>query len=122
MPIRNELELPWPPSLNRYYRTVGGRMLISKKGRHYREEVAFACIQQQAKRVDGRIKVRIVAHPPDNRTRDLDNLLKGMLDSLQHAGVYENDGQIDLLFIKRLPPVPKGKVFVLVAPMDAEEF
>ena len=28
-----ELELPWPPSVNHYYRHVGPRVLISRDGR-----------------------------------------------------------------------------------------
>ena len=35
-----EFELPWPPSVNHYYRHVGHRVLISRDGRHYRENVA----------------------------------------------------------------------------------
>ena len=31
--------LPYPPSINSYYRTFRGRMLISAKGREYRKVV-----------------------------------------------------------------------------------
>ena len=41
------------------------------------------------------------AFPPDRRRRDLDNLQKPLLDALQHAGVYEDDSQIDLLVSRR---------------------
>ncbi|MBI2930977.1 MAG: hypothetical protein HYY16_04950, partial [Planctomycetes bacterium] len=34
-----ELELPFPPSVNHYYRHVGPRTLISREGRRFREEV-----------------------------------------------------------------------------------
>ena len=30
------LELPYPPSVNTYWRSVAGRVLISKAGRMYR--------------------------------------------------------------------------------------
>jgi crossover junction endodeoxyribonuclease RusA len=43
----------------------------------------------------------INVYPPDARKRDLDNLLKCLLDSLQTAKVYEDDSQIDYLLIKR---------------------
>jgi len=43
----------------------------------------------------------IEAFPPDKRRRDLDNLIKAIQDSLQYAGVYEDDSQIDYLTIKR---------------------
>jgi dynein heavy chain len=46
-----------------------------------------------------------------------DNLLKGLLDSLQHAGVYESDSQIDDLRIVRGPVIRGGAVIVQIQPM-----
>ena len=31
------LDLPWPPTANRYWRNVNGRMVLSRAGREYRE-------------------------------------------------------------------------------------
>ena len=87
-----ELELPFPPSVNTYWRTFQGRMLISKKGREYRKAVADqVLIQKGAKHYQGKVKVTIEAWRPDERRRDLDNLLKAPLDALTHAGVYMDD-------------------------------
>ena len=87
-----ELTLPFPPSVNTYWRTFQGRMLISKKGREYRKAVADEIILQKGnKHLKGKIKMTIEAWRPDNRRRDLDNLLKAPLDALTHAGVYEDD-------------------------------
>lgn len=52
------------------------------------------------------------AFPPDRRRRDLDNLQKPVLDVLQHAGVYEDDSQIDLLITRRREVVPEGRLLV----------
>ena len=41
--------------------------------------------------------------PPDRRRRDLDNLYKCLFDALGHAGVYEDDSQIDMQETYRLP-------------------
>jgi crossover junction endodeoxyribonuclease RusA len=90
-----DLSLPWPPSVNRYWRTFQGRMIISAEGRTYRKSVADqVLIQRGAKHYQGKLKVEIEAWRPDNRRRDLDNLLKAVLDSLTHAGVWEDDGNI----------------------------
>lgn len=89
------LTLPWPPSVNRYWRTFQGRMIISAEGRTYRKDVADqVLIQRGAKHYEGKLRVVIEAWRPDNRKRDLDNLLKAVLDSLTHAGVWADDGLI----------------------------
>jgi crossover junction endodeoxyribonuclease RusA len=54
------------------------------------------------------------AFPPDRRRRDLDNLAKPTLDALEHAGVYEDDSQIDLLIIRRQDVVHGGRLEVSV--------
>jgi crossover junction endodeoxyribonuclease RusA len=96
-----ELLLPWPPSLNRYWRNVGSRTLLSRAGRQYRQAVALRVILAGRPAIDGRLAVEVEAFPPDRRVRDLDNLFKGVGDSLAHAGVYADDGQIDDLRIRR---------------------
>jgi crossover junction endodeoxyribonuclease RusA len=89
------LTLPWPPSVNRYWRTFQGRMIISAEGRSYRKAVADqVLIQRGAKHYAGKLRVNIEAFRPDNRRRDLDNLLKAVLDGCTHAGVWEDDGNI----------------------------
>ena len=98
------LTLPWPPSTNTYWRHVGTKVLISAEGRAYRKAVADqVLIQRGAKRLAGRLHVDIIAHVPDKRRRDLDNLFKSVLDSMTHAGVWLDDEQIDSLAIRRGP-------------------
>jgi crossover junction endodeoxyribonuclease RusA len=47
--------------------------------------------------------------------RDLDNILKCLLDSLTRAGAWDSDGQIDELAIIRGEPVREGTVEVIVS-------
>lgn len=90
-----ELTLPWPPSVNTYWRTFNGRMIISAKGREYRETVGDQIIlQRMVKHYSGLLRMEIEAFRPDKRRRDLDNLLKATLDGLAHADVYDDDSQI----------------------------
>jgi crossover junction endodeoxyribonuclease RusA len=90
-----ELTFPWPPSVNKYWRTFQGRMIISAEGRSYRKAVADqVLIQSGAKHYTGKLCVVIEAFRPDNRRRDLDNLLKAVLDGCTHAGVWEDDSNI----------------------------
>lgn len=102
----HEIVLPFPPSLNRYWRSVNGRVLISKEGREFREHVTLmAAGQKWPKFGQDRIAVHIEAWMPDKRRRDLDNLTKATLDALTHAGVWADDSQIDDLRITRAPLV-----------------
>ena len=103
MPNGITLYLPYPPSVNHYWRKVGARMLISKKGREYTQQVIAACRVQEntSEPLTGRIQVDILAIMPDHRRRDLDNLQKALLDSLVKARVIQDDSQIDRLSIER---------------------
>lgn len=92
--------LPWPPSLNRYWRTFRGRMLISADGRTYRQEAVAAALAGHRFGA-AKVRVSIDAWVPDNRRRDVDNLLKAPLDALCHAGIYDDDSQIWELSIRR---------------------
>ena len=104
--------LPWAPSANTYWRHIilGGKhkkarahTLLSESGREYRV-AAIAAIRQQKVPIgalSGRLAIEVIAHPPDRRRRDLDNLWKGMLDSLTHAGVISDDGDFDRECIER---------------------
>ena len=107
------LELPFPPSLNTYWRHVvmpvkrGGkpiaRVLISEDGRKYREAVGKLVLSLRVARMaaERKLAVRLIAHAPDARARDLDNMAKAALDALTHAGVWVDDSQIDSLHILR---------------------
>jgi crossover junction endodeoxyribonuclease RusA len=54
----------------------------------------------------------VIATPPDHRRRDLDNILKALQDSMQAAGVYNDDHQIDDLRVTRSAPQKPGWVDV----------
>lgn len=113
------LTLPYPPSVNRYWRHIAikgqPRTLISRDGHAYRSAVQAAL--GRWKPVDARVAVHITAHAPDRRTRDLDNLPKAILDSLTHAGVWLDDGQVDDLRITRGGIVKGGSVVVRIETM-----
>lgn len=96
------LTLPFPPTLNLYWRNIRGRTLISADGRKYRVRVVQHVLTERIGGFpNGAIAVSITAFLPDNRRRDVDNLLKAPLDALAHAHVYEDDSQIADLRIRK---------------------
>jgi len=110
------LDLPYPPSINRYYRHVGFRTLISREGRTFRSNVCALLGGGGPRKppAGGRIALCMDAFPPDRRRRDLDNIQKPLLDALQHASVYEDDSQIDLLVTRRRELAPGGRLLVRI--------
>lgn len=104
--------LPYPPSVNRMWRTVNGRMILSAEGRKYR----LSCRGRVLDSIGtDRARVTIHAWMPDARRRDIDNLLKAALDVLTHSGLWQDDEQIDDLHIIRAGidrVAPRIEVFV----------
>ena len=116
--MKIELILPYPPSLNHYWRRVGSRTLLSRAGREYRERLIGIVRSQGLPPMEGWLECWIAAFPPDRRRRDVDNLLKALLDGLEHSGLYANDYQIESLHIKRCAPKrPHGEVVVTIEEM-----
>lgn len=113
------LELPYPPSVNHYWRRVGARTLVSREGRRFRERVVSILAGRGVRRMTGPLAVRVVAHPPDMRKRDLDNIAKALLDALERGGAFGDDSQVDRLEIERGRVVPGGRVTVQIAEAKA---
>ena len=109
------IELPYPPSVNHYYRRVGARTLISREGRRYRELVCAILRAGGIRPLDGDLVLEVELYPPDARRRDLDNGLKAFLDAMQHGGAFRDDSQIKELHAHmREPMAPRGKAIARI--------
>ena len=107
------LELPYPPSVNSYWRANGHRRYISKEGVAFTNEVSLIVKTQKPKTFgDRKIGINIVIHPRSKRKFDLDNTLKAILDALMKAGMYDDDSQIDIIAIERGEACTGGKAVV----------
>lgn len=108
------IRLPYPPALNHYYRFGRGHFYISAEGQKYRQTTCAIVRQMYLPRLSGPVKVGIVAVLPDKRRRDIDGLLKCLLDSLGHAGLYEDDSQIVKLSIEKRHRLPNEEAHLEV--------
>lgn len=115
-----KINLPFPPSVNHYWRTVrigkSNQTMISKKGREYRKNAILECMAQGVsnKKFDKRLSVEIVMNPPTRHKRDIDNYIKAPLDALTHAGVWLDDEQIDKLTITRGEIIRGGRMVIKI--------
>jgi len=117
-----QFEMPFPPSVNGYWRTFQNRQIISKRGREYRI-AAIASISAQGlsgEKLSGRLSVYVRMHPPTRARRDLDNYLKAALDAISHSEFWIDDEQIDKLTICRAEIIKEGKLVITVRGMDSE--
>ena len=115
------LRLPWPPSINSYYiNTRGGQKFIGAKGKAFREIVVEALreIPESSGTLATRLHIVVECYVPDRRKRDLDNILKSLLDAMTHAGVYEDDCLIDDLRVVRCEKTKGGAVVVHVSTLE----
>lgn len=104
-------QLPYPPSVNKYWRRRGRGFYVCQEGLDFREAVHTVA---PAAPITGRVAVEIHASPPDKRVRDLDNLFKCILDGLQHGGVIANDSQVKRIFAEWTDVSEGGNVVVSV--------
>jgi len=111
------VELPYPPSVNHYWksgRDRSGRPMryLSTAAKDFKRAVGLLCWRKQA--FPGRVGVKVLVYPPDRRIRDLDNLLKGINDSIMSAGVIVDDCQIDEIQMRRMDVRKGGMIQVWV--------
>jgi len=114
-----KLTLPFPPSVNTYWRNTRKGVLISASGRSFRSN-ALADIMEQLRRlpepITVNVAVSVILYPPDKRPRDLDNYLKAAFDSLTHAGVWVDDKQIKRFTVEWGPLTKRGKTEITINP------
>ena len=109
------LTLPWPPSVNGYWRSYQGRNILSKAGRAYQQAGAAALAGQQVPQLGtARVQVTLTLYPPDRRRRDVDNYIKAPLDLLTKAGLWADDCQIRRLITEFEEPCKGGRLEVEV--------
>ncbi len=119
------LEFPYPPSVNGYWRRVANRTVLSRQARDYRKKVRFLwfchrTLHPHRELAKASVAVRVVAFPPDRRRRDLDNLLKAVLDAIEAAGIIQDDAQVRRLEVEWGAPVSGGSVVLTITEFEED--
>lgn len=114
------ITLPWPPSLNKMWRTprsgrLAGMTMLSAAAREYRTAAIQAIGARQP--TDQRVSVVLVLNAPTKRPYDIDNYAKAVNDALTHAGYWRDDGQVDRLTIIRGTTGKPGSAVVTIEEM-----
>lgn len=110
------LSLPYPPSVNTYWRRARNRTYISKKGQVFKQAVAEYVIENKVPKFgEAKVEVMIVLRPRSTNFMDIDNCCKAVLDSCQDAGVFDDDNQIWKLTVERGDPIKGGACVVVIA-------
>jgi crossover junction endodeoxyribonuclease RusA len=112
-----QIELPFPPTANTYWRKWKNRMVLSPRGEQYKLDVQ-AAVGLNPPRLSGRLCLMVSAWMPDRKRRDIDNLLKPLLDALTYAGVWDDDSQVKALSIAEAGVRKPGSVQIQITRMD----
>ena len=108
-----ELTLPFPPSVNSYYRCLGSRVVLSERGRKYKAEVRKICILAGWHNIGiaEPCEVHIVLRHNAPLRFDADNRIKALLDALEGGGVLDNDKWVWVVSAaKEQTPIGKSAV------------
>jgi crossover junction endodeoxyribonuclease RusA len=107
--------IPYPPSVNHLYgRSKWGGEYIKPEGKQFYALTAMLISKHSNAFPSQRLSVTIKMHPPDKRKRDLDNVLKAILDSVTKANVWTDDNQIDRLLIERAEVIKHGSIILKI--------
>lgn len=101
--------------MNATYRAVGNRIILSREARNYKDKVVKQLSVLRLKSFGkDRLRVTITAYMPNRRKRDLANIDKVLIDSIEASGLFDNDEQIDDVRYLRGPVAPPGRVHIVV--------
>jgi len=89
---KTSLVLPFPPSINRLWRSGKGRTYRSRDYTKWLYEAGNKLSEQNPTKTDGSYRLCVRLYPPDKRRRDLDNYaFKSVSDVLVHHNVLAED-------------------------------
>jgi crossover junction endodeoxyribonuclease RusA len=116
------LNLPLPPTVNHYLKSSGFRRYLSKAAIEFREKVSDYVAEYNVPKLGtARLEMQVTLYFATKRRQDIDNRIKALWDALAHAGVFDDDSQIDVLFLQRGAIKKGGGCLVYIDILDKIE-
>ena len=103
--------LPWPVSVNALYKVRGKGLYVSTKGRAFKKACGIIFAGTKMVYETERVWLDIEVHPPDNRRRDISNLIKIVEDALPW---FRDDSQVDQINIIRCEKDHRKKGYIII--------
>ena len=89
--LRLSLALPFPPSVNNLFATVGRRRVPTARYKAWRQEADMTVMVAGRPSISGPVRVHMAMKVPGKGRADGDNLCKAPLDCLVRMGVIDGD-------------------------------
>jgi crossover junction endodeoxyribonuclease RusA len=111
------LTLPWPPSINHYWRRAGKVIHVSTEGTRFSRRCGIAVRAQfAAAPIATPVAVMVECWGPRRNWGDVDNRVKPLLDALTKAELWTDDKLVRDLRIVDRGQCAGGRVVVYVRP------
>lgn len=124
--------LPFPPSVNGYWRTASvqigrrraNRTLLSARARKYKTDVKklMFTTDRPPEPITGPVVVTVTLSPPTHQARDIDNYMKPLFDVMTENGIWEDDSQVDVMIVARDAVVSPGSAVITVTPLTKRRY
>ena len=110
------IELPiMACSVNKYYRSWKGRVLISQDGREFKKQVQVHLDNYE--KILGKVELKLILYFKDKRKRDVDNYAKVLIDCLKNK-LFEDDDMIYKLYMEKHIGYGENKIEIIVTKLD----
>lgn len=108
-----------PVSVNAMYRAVGRRVIMSAKGRQFKNEMTTYLLNcDNIQRISGPVEIWIDFDFSDKRKRDVDNFAKAVLDCAKGL-MFDDDSDIWSLHLTKCLGCKKNNIKIRCMPLSA---
>ena len=111
----NTFTIPYPPTVNRYWRVYNGQVVLSERAAAYKWDVKNEGCLQGAAWHTGNVSLTLEVYRP-RAIGDLDNVFKAVCDALKGVA-YDDDRQVVAIHAYRYDDRENPRVVVTVEDM-----